>query len=238
MPECAVLRHLSLEPMRRPNWKTVSTLVTMVVIAGCQDHSATAPVGASTGPVSVLMAPEGRPQLSLGTNADSNNDNTAVDFVVPPSGGAFLVGNHAVVFPPNSICNPESSTYGVGTWDDPCDPAKGAVKIHAVVRTATSGTWVDFSPALRFVPSSNPRQWVWLYMYNPAVVGAKDLSRFTINYSLIIGDPGIDESLTDPSLRTYVDQNGATSLRRIKHFSGYTVSGRGCDPLVDPTCPP
>ncbi|HEX9484762.1 MAG TPA: hypothetical protein VF929_09270 [Gemmatimonadaceae bacterium] len=225
--------------MRRTNWKTVSTLVTMVVIAGCQDHSATAPVGATTGPVSVLMAPEGRPQLDRGNNAAGSNNDTTVDFVVPPSGGTFLVGNHAVVFPANSICNPEGSSYGVGTWDDSCEPARGAVKIHAVVRTATSGTWVDFSPALRFVPSSNPRQWVWLFMYNPAVVGATDLSKFTINYSLTIGDAGIDESLTDPSLRTYVDQNSATSLRRIKHFSGYTVSGySSCDPAADPNCTP
>ena len=225
--------------MRRTNWKTVSTLVTMVVIAGCQDHSATAPVGATTGPVSVLMAPDGRPQLDRGNNAaGSNSDNTTVDFVVPPSGGTFLVGNHAVVFPANSICNPESSSYGVGTWDDSCEPAKGAVKIHAVVRAATSGTWVDFSPSLRFVPSSNPRQWVWLYMYNPAVVDASDLSSFTIKYSRAIGDPGVDESAADASLRTYVDPSSAMTMRRIKHFSGYTSSGRACDAAVEPDCYP
>src|SRR5258707_12540728 len=107
MPECAVSRHLSLGHMRRTNWKTVSTLVTMVVIAGCQDHSATAPVGATTGPVSVLIAPEGRPQLDPGNNtAASNSDNTTVDFLVPPSRCTFLLGNHAVVFQRNAVSNP------------------------------------------------------------------------------------------------------------------------------------
>src|SRR5258708_3022784 len=119
MPECAVLRHLILGHMRRTNWKTVSTLVPMLVIAACQDHSATAPVGAAPGPVSVLRAPEGRPQLDRGgNNATGNSANSAVDFVVPPSGGTFLIGNNAVIFREQSICAPASSTYGVGTWDD------------------------------------------------------------------------------------------------------------------------
>src|SRR5260221_13988835 len=106
MPECAVSRHLSLGHMRRTNWKTVSTLVTMVEIAGCQDHSATAPVGSTTGPVSLLMAPEGRPPLDRGNNAAGRNSaNTTVVFVVPPSSGTFLVGYPSCVFPVNSYFN-------------------------------------------------------------------------------------------------------------------------------------
>jgi hypothetical protein len=46
-----------------------------------------------------------------------------------------------------------------------------------------------------------------------------------ILWSPAIGVPGIDESLEDPSLRTYV--LGGYAYRRIKHFSGYNVtSGR------------
>jgi len=47
----------------------------------------------------------------------------------------------------------------------------------------------------------------------------------SILWSPAIGIPGIDESLEDPTQRTYVA--GGYAYRRIKHFSGYNVtSGR------------
>jgi hypothetical protein len=110
------------------------------------------------------------------------------------------------------------------------------VAIHAEVRTAKAGTWVDFSPALRFVPSSNPNKWVWLFMYNPIAANAADASQFTIKYSANIGAPGVDDASSDGSLRTYFD--GGLLLRRIKHFSGYTSSGRACDPATEADCYP
>jgi hypothetical protein len=49
----------------------------------------------------------------------------------------------------------------------------------------------------------------------------------SILWSPAIGVPGIDESLEDPSLRTYVSPWSGYAYRRIKHFSGYNVtSGR------------
>jgi hypothetical protein len=222
--------------MRRTNWKTVSTLVTMVVIVGCQDRPVTAPATASNGVASAMLAPEGRPRLSLG-DFSSLAANSDADFVVPPNGGTFFVGGNAVVFPAGSICDPATSSYGPGTWDQPCAPATSNVKIHAKVRTAKAGTWVDFSPALRFTPSSNPSKWVWLFMYNPAASASADVAPFTIKYAANIGDLGVDEGASDGSVRTYFD--GALLLRRIKHFSGYTSSGgRSCDPATEPDCYP
>lgn len=222
--------------MRRTNWKTVSTLVTMAVVAGCQDRASTAPSSANTAVVSAQFAPVDRPQLSS-NDVSNGSSNTTTEFTVSPNGGTYFVGTNAVVFPANSICDPATSSYGEGTWDQPCTPATSGVRIRAVVRTAKSGTWIDFTPALRFVPSSYPSRWVWLFMYNPAAASSNDVSGFAIKYAQTLGDLGVDESLTDATMRTYLD--GALLLRRIKHFSGYTSSsGRACDPAVETDCYP
>ncbi len=222
--------------MRRINWKTVSTLVTMLVVAGCQESAVSAPQSTSGAPASMMLAPAGSPQLSLGEKSKDSDD---ADFTVTPNGGVFFVGNHAVVFPAHSICDPATSSYGPGTWDSPCTALKGAVKIHAKVRTAKLGTWVDFSPSLRFVPSDDSRNWVYMYMGTPSAVGASDLSKFAILFAPAIGAKGLDDASSDASLRTYVDTRSGITMRRIKHFTGYmTSSGRSCDPEVETDCYP
>jgi hypothetical protein len=222
--------------MRRTNWKTVSTLVTMVVIAGCQDNLVSAPQASSSAPVAMMMAPEGAPRLSLLSSASSNAD---VDFTVSPNGGIYFIGKHAVVFPARSICDPAKSSYGPDTWDTPCTAISQPLKIHATVRTAKAGTWIDFSPALRFVPSTNASKWVWLYMNAPQVVAANEFSQYSILYTPGIGGVTVDDAKSDASLRTYIDTRSGQSARRIKHFSGYAMSsGRACDPNVEVDCYP
>jgi len=216
--------------MRRTNWKTVSTLVTMALLAGCQDNTVSAPQQASVAPTLMMMAPGEAPRLSL-NGVSSNNIKT--EFTVGPNGGVFMVGNHAVVIPAHSICNPATSSYGPGTWDSPCRALEGSLKISAEVRIEKGATWVDFSPALRFVPSNNPANWAWIYMYTPKAAGAHDLSSFNILYATRIGGLTTDESAQDATLRTYVDTRSGLSVRRIKHFSGYTSSGRACDSGAD-----
>ena len=101
-------------------------------------------------------------------------------------------------------------------------------------------TQIDFSPSLRFVPSDNPMRWVWLYMSVPSLAGTTDLEAFKIFYAPTLDGPVIDESLTDPSIRTYVDSRTGVSLRRVKHFSGYLVStGFNCEATPEaPECAP
>jgi hypothetical protein len=216
--------------MRRTNWKTVSTLVTMALLVGCQDNTVSAPQPSAVGPTLMMMAPGEAPRLSL-SGITSNNITT--EFTVGPKGGVFMVGNHAVVIPAHSICNPATSSYGPGTWDSPCRALEGNLKIQAEVRVSNGTTWVDFSPALRFVPSNNPANWAWIYMYTPKATNARDLSSFNILYASRIGGATTDESAQDASLRTYVDTHSGLSARRIKHFSGYTSSGRACDSGTD-----
>ena len=218
------------EAMRRTSLITVRPLLTLVLLAACRE-TAVSPVEAPVlaAPASVSFAPAERPSLQLsGTLPDS----AAVDFVVGPWGGVFYAGNHAVVFPAQSVCDPATSGYGTDKWDAPCTPLQTPLRIHAEVRRKDSGTWVDFTPSIRFVPSANPSHWVWMVMYTPAAVGATgDLSRFNVFWTSRIGGTLVDETPLDPSMRTYVDTWSGISMRRIKHFSGYySSSGRTCNP--------
>jgi hypothetical protein len=219
--------------MRRTSWSTVGPLLALALLAGCRESSVSpieAPAFAAPAPVS--LAPAERPSLQLN---GALPDSAASDFTVGAWGGIFYAGNHAVVFPAQSICDPATSGYGADKWDAPCSPLQSSLKIHAEVRRKNGVTWVDFTPSLRFVPSTNSSRWVWMVMYTPDAVGAAgDLSRFNVLWANKIGGTLVDETPLDSSLRTYVDTWSGISMRRIKHFSGYGVgSGRQCNPDVE-----
>ena len=224
--------------MRRTSRYIGGPLLLLAALASCRDGVVTpstsprlAPPAVSAAPVG--LAPQGRPSLSL---SGGSSDSASVDFYVGPNGGVFYTGNHAVVFPAGSVCDPATSTYGPGTWDDACATLQAPLRVHAEVRRRDGGTWVDFTPALRFAPSANASKWVWMVIYVPEAKGAtSDLSRFNIYYAPTIGAEPIDETTSDATLRTYVDTFSGIAIRRIKHFSayesGYGVgAGRTCDP--------
>ena len=166
--------------------------------------------------------PQGVPNLDVIVNHMSE-DSTSADFTVTPTGGVFVIGKHAVSFAPNSICNPETSSYGPTEWDAPCDPLTTDIDIHAEVRSVDGRTWVDFTPSIRFVPTENSEQYVWILMKS-SVAGSADLRTMSILWSPLMGDEGVNEAATDSTLRTYVWRAGGIAFRRIKHFSVYHVS--------------
>jgi hypothetical protein len=227
--------------MRRTSWFAAGPLIVLSALAGCRDGIVSSPTSqlqspAPVAPAPVSLAPQGRPQLALAGDAP---DSTAVDFLVGPNGGVFYTGNHAVVFPAGSVCDPASSSYGPGTWDAPCSPLASTIKVHAEIRRNDGKAAIDFTPALRFVPSTSSSRWVWLIVSSPNSKGASgDLSAFNILYAPTLGAEAIDETADDISLRTYVDTFSGISIRRIKHFSAYEESGYGassgktCDPAT------
>jgi hypothetical protein len=226
--------------MRRPSRYTAGPLIVLLALAGCQDgvvspETSKFDAPGASAPAPMRLAPQGRPTLSLsGGLADS----TSVDFVVGPNGGVFYTGNHAVVFPSQSICDPATSSYGPGTWDQPCSPLQTSLKVHAEVRRANGVTSVDFSPSLRFVPSTSSLKWVWMLMYTPDAIGAtSNLTAFNILWASRPGGTAVDEAVADTSLRTYVDTFQGLSLRRIKHFSGYQL-GAERNGTTDSSSPP
>ena len=153
------------------------------------------------------------------------SDGRSADLLVEPSGGVFYLGKHALYFPANVICDPEISTYGPTEWDKPCTTITEPIRIHAELREQDGRSWIDFSPHLRFAPSEDDDRWVYLFMTTKVAEGRKlsGSNAPAILWSPAIGVPGIDESLTDETLKTKWDKKLGGVYRRIKHFSGYNV---------------
>jgi hypothetical protein len=203
-----------------------SILVALVAVtAGCADHSI-APVRDQA---EVLPGGAPRPRIIIDQMAQ---DESSADFTVTPAGGYFRMGKHGIVFPRNAICDPATSSYGREFWDADCKVLREPIHIHAELRQQDGREWIDFSPELRFKPSRYRVQWVWIYMRTDAAAHPDRSLR--ILWSPAIGVPGIDESLNDPTLRTFVSPGAGYAYRRIKHFSGYNVtSGRAEEGAVD-----
>ena len=165
-------------------------------------------------------------------------DSIVVNLRVTPSGGYYSIGRSGVYFPPNSICEPATTSYGPTEWDKPCTPAKGDV--HITARTANNGarSFIHFSPDLRFVPSANSDNWVYIYMYSADVKRAPAdqrqalLDRYRIYWVPTGSMVPVDESLLDPSLATSIQWNAGWVYRRIKHFSGYQIGVGAGDKAV------
>jgi len=124
------------------------------------------------------------------------------------------------------MCNLLTSGYGPAYWDRPCTPETKPVTVIVMVKDAKSDNpSVDFQPAMRF----NPDTKVSLHFYVKEV-SRKKAKDWTIMYCPVISSSGkgkgdcVNEALTDPDLRSYVDFTASVLFRRIKHFSGYRVS--------------
>ena len=199
-----------------------------LLLSGCAGDDLSGP-GANAlpwGGLTVSRGPAGVPRPDVIVHHVAE-DSASAEFTVTATGGVFALGPHAIYFPPNSICSLESS-YGPTEWDAPCEPASEPVRFRAEVRTLDGRSWVDFTPAVRFVPSADQANGVWLYMKTSAISADPDsvrdaLRRMAILYSPAIGLDGVNEALTDSSLRTYVWLDGGIAFRRIKHFSGYNI---------------
>jgi len=189
-------------------------VVPALIIMGCGDQPSAPESSASA---------EGIPLFKV--IPTYSPDKKSADIIVEPSGGGFVLGNHSIWFPPNSICDPALSSYGVTEWDKPCTAISQPINVHAELREQDGRSWIDFTPSLRFVPSDDDEQWVYLFMMTPAA----DARRLTgknappILWSPAIGIPGIDESRTDKTLTTKWDRRLGGVYRRIKHFTGYNI---------------
>jgi hypothetical protein len=200
-----------------------------LVLAGCGGDRLAGPGSEATpwGGITVGRAPAGVPGADVIIDYMAE-DSTSADFTVTPTGGVFNLGPHAIYFPANSICDPATSSYGPTEWDAPCDVLTTPIKFHAEIRELDGRSYVDFTPAVRFVPTNDPANAVWLYMKTSTLSSDPDsalaaLRRMSVMYSQVIGDVGVNEALADSTLRTYVWRSGGIAFRRIKHFSGYNV---------------
>lgn len=155
----------------------------------------------------------------------------------PKTDNVLALGANRIEIPANAICRLGASDYGPAFWDSSCTTQKAPVTLTVTITGAGSTSpMVDFQPAMRFHPQSR----VSLYMYVPHVT-RDDAKAWTILYCGSETHAGsddrgrntasgtatgcVDESVTDPDLRTFVDYEQSVLFRRIKHFSAYRVGG-------------
>ena len=218
----------------------LGTAALTAVLAACSD-SPTSPGTApalqtrAASPRSVPLSAAKAPTSGVRVQARMG-DTTVTTLVLQPNGiyvVAALGDGHTLTFPAGarSVCDPRTSSYGVGTWDAPCAPAVDSV-------TITARSWMDhgvprvaFSPALRFVPTAGgagaaTSGGVVLALKNPHAKFTGKVNRIdycpTEDAAHASATPCVDESATDPSVATVTSPSGFWQ-RRVKHFSGYTV---------------
>jgi hypothetical protein len=147
-------------------------------------------------------------------------------FTINPRGSnTYVIGVHKLAVPANTVCDPATSTYGPGTWDDPCALAADRITVTATSWTDLFGhPYVAFQPALRFRPSAKGS--VTLYMMDKRAT-VDTTANIVYCSEDAVASSCVDESVADPSVATHTDATNGFLWRTLKHFSGYNiVSGR------------
>jgi hypothetical protein len=205
---------MRLPMMARSRASTLITLATAsLMLAAC--------AGEATAPVAPKTVSQERTSPFVPTDAQRALVGVAdgsYTFTIDPSQAQSLeLGASHLDIPANAVCDLATSSYGVGTWNDACALQTAPFTITAVVKNAaTAHPSVEFQPALRFDPAANVN--LYLYVTDQATLDATKVMKYCNETGCV------DESLTDPELRSNVDVENKVVFRRIKHFSGYVVA--------------
>ena len=213
--------------------RSLALLAVGVVASACSD--ATSPPRAAERPafdVQALQPLDSRADGEHGPGRDdergrattlSTDDNVTMLTIDPNVSRTYSFGENWIYFPAHSICDPATSGYGASEWDSPCTAVNVPVTVTVQWSSRGGYAYAHFSPELRFVPADdrNFRQWVVLSLH--AQRNLHDLSAYNILYN-VYDNVWIDESLTDPTLRAWLDPVHNSVVRRVKHFSGYMVA--------------
>jgi hypothetical protein len=199
----------------------ISTLATLaaVLLAGCSGET-TAPNAAKTTISQQRISPFA-PTDAQKALVGISNGTYSLKFD-PSQDNAFTLGANYLSLPAHAVCKLDgSSGYGTEYWNQSCVPETDSVTISVEISDAeTDHPRLDFHPAMRFSPDRN----VSLYIYVP--VGMHDfLKSWVMKYC---DDTGTcqNEAANDSDLKSYADHDAQMVFRRIKHFSGYTVTSR------------
>lgn len=154
----------------------------------------------------------------------SDDDNMLAITIDPNVSRSYAFGQNWIHFPAHSICDPATSGYGIGTWDNPCTAINKPITI--IVHWSNKGGmgYARFEPELRFVPADehSTGRWVILSLHDQRKL-------HSVNDYKILYDAGqdigwVDEELTDPTLHAWIDTFTNSVSRRVKHFSGYMLA--------------
>ena len=176
-----------------------------------------------------------------GVNANRSQLST---LQLSPNGGTYRIGDFEVIVPAGAVCDPATSKYGATHWDDDCRPLTQSLTVSVITKKQADGVSVDFQPDIRFRPSAGQviirTNAYSSLLTSRSVRQLSTNSSFFQNFAILYVPTGgwtrIDEvrSTGDASMVTHVDLQTGLVWRRVKHFSGYTVSaGFSCPSLAD-----
>jgi hypothetical protein len=191
-------------------------LTLVAAMAACSDSL--------TAPSTDAPASSGESYGAGSTQALTRNDTVEFRITIDPSRKTIynLGDGNTITFPAGSLCDPNRSSYGEKEWDKPCVKATSPLTVNVTAWLDSKGhSRIDFDKHVRFVPSSNPSQWVVMTFSD---VEASLDPFFNILYCPSRYSRCRDESKTDPSLLPVKQPLTGKITRRIKHFSGYNVA--------------
>jgi hypothetical protein len=158
-----------------------------------------------------------------GVGNQATEDTVATLTIDPNVSRTYAFGQNWIYFPARAVCDPATSGYGPTLWDSPCTPLDRPITVTVHWSARGGHAFAEFSPELRFVPADDRSvfRWVILSLHDHRRI--QDVDPYNILYQGTAG--WVDESLTDPTLRAWIDPLRNSVVRRVKHFSGYLVSG-------------
>ena len=207
--------------------RRAALVVVVAIAAACSDAPIAPP--AAQGPAFDIQALQ--PAASRGGGPDGgpaykkDGDETVATLTIDPNvSRTYAFGEHWIYFPARSICDPATSGYGPTLWDTPCTALTQPIKVTVTWSNAGGHACARFSPELRFVPADADasRRWVILSLHDHKRLNAASI--YNVLYASNDLDGWVDESLSDPTLRAWLDPLHNSIVRRIKHFSGYWVT--------------
>ena len=179
-----------------------------------------------------------RPQLLRSSGGSSRTGS----ITLTPQGGDYLLGGFLLRVPAGAVCDPATTQYGPAFWDDQCTPISAPITLQVEVKQQNGRLWIDFKPNVRFAPSNDPSKWVTLLTWRPrselsSAFSRRQMRQYALLYAREIGATPLDEGTIDKSMVTVVRMRDGLIWRRLKHFSGFTISlGRACDPATEQNC--
>ena len=209
-------------PMKARSIARLSTLVaaSSLVLSACSSEI-TAPPTSSLSPTAANLTQTVRFNPSVAKKlVPSGKTQTYVFTIDPNVDNTLMMGAHAVTIPASAVCSLAGSSYGLGTWNTACTAERLPFTITATIFGNADGGRLEFSPALRFSPTTNVQIWMYSKKASPS-----DKAILSILYCPTMDKKSCyDESLTDASLAVDYNRKDNVVFRRIKHFSGYVVA--------------
>lgn len=214
--------------MSRPVPALAALATLAVLVAACSESSTGPEHAISRGPSLPTMA---APVRLTEAQLESSNSSYRFSFIVSPNGTSYTDGVNTITFPAGAVCG-SGSGYGPEHWNAPCTAVTEDILFTVTLSQVNGVRSVHFSPDVRFVPGKE----VVLSM------SAESLPDSGVTPPTIFWSPDstqlVDEGAVDSSLETWLDSATGKLMRRIKHFSGYTVDIGFKDPCdQDPSSP-